>query len=419
MNRFLSRAFAGILMLAASNISATVDAQTSLKTTSLNPTQVQPTAIKPTAIQAKPQAVSAMPSLFTANYQPLDEDEQSLWMQMTEIEGKMKNSDFLIDDPKLNGYIRSVLCRVVGQGRCAATRIYLIRTPHFNAAMAPNGMMMVWSGLLLRAKNEAELASVLAHEFSHFERRHSLQSFRDLRAKSDALTWLSMVPAIGMIGQLDLVGSVFAFSRDMERQADLMALNYLVESGYDPMAASAIWEHLRAEMDAVAKAKKQQSMKDQGGGFFSTHPATGERMKYLRDAAVAANVSKPFGGTAEYRREIRPWWPMLIDDQIKLNDFGTTEFLLSQLAGANWTDELLYARAELYRARGKKKDFESAILYYRQSIAQNSQIAENWRGLGLALMRSGQLEIGKVQLKLYLSKKTDAADRDLIAAMVG
>jgi beta-barrel assembly-enhancing protease len=369
-------------------------------------------------LDTRPQAISAMPSVFSKNYQPLDEDEQSLWMQMTEIEGKMKNSDFLINDPKLNTYIRSVLCRVVGQGRCAASRIYIVRTPHFNAAMAPNGMMMVWSGLLLRAKNEAELASVLAHEFSHFERRHSLQSFRDLRAKSDALTWLSMVPAIGMIGQLDVVGSVFAFSRDMERQADLMALKYLVESGYDPMAASDIWEHLRAEMDAVAKAKKQQSQKDRGGGFFSTHPATGERMKYLREAAVSADAKKPFSGTKEYRHEIQPWWPMLIDDQIKLNDFGTTEFLLTQLADGIWTDDLLYARAELYRARGKKKDFESAIGYYRQSIALNSSIAENWRGLGLALMRSDQVELGKAQLKIYLSKKPDAADRDLIASMV-
>ncbi len=404
---FLACTIAAVLSLAAAN------AQTALQSTPL-----QPTALQTSPLELAPLPISAMPSVFTANYQPLDADEQSLWMQMTEIEGKTKNSDFLIDDPKLNGYIRSVLCRVVGQGRCAATRIYLMRTPHFNAAMAPNGMMMVWSGLLLRAKNEAELASVLAHEFSHFEKRHSLQSFRDLRAKSDALTWLSMVPAIGMIGQLDMIGSVFAFSRDMERQADLMALKYLVDSGYDPMGASAIWQNLRAEMDAVAKAKKQQSMKDQGGGFFSTHPATGERMKYLRDAAIAANVSKPYDGTAEYRRQIRPWWPMLIDDQVKLNDFGTTEFLLAQLAGAVWTDELLYGRGELYRARGKKTDFDSAISYYQQSIAQGSKIAENWRGLGLAMMRSGQLDAGKVHLKQYLSKKPDAADRDLIAAMV-
>ncbi len=353
----------------------------------------------------------------TINYQPKDDDERSLWMQMAEVEGQMKESDFLIKDPRLNTYIRTILCRSVGQERCASSRIYILRTPHFNAAMAPNGMMMVWSGLLLRAQNEAELASVLAHEFSHFEHRHSLQSLRNVRAKSEAFTWLSMVPAIGMIGQIDLIGSVFAFSRDMERQADLSALKYMVESGYDPMASSAIWEHLRSEMDAVAKANKEKSKKDEGGGFFSTHPATGERMKYLRDAALAVGAKKSYAGISEFRHEMRPWWPMLIDDQIKLNDFGTTEFLLSQLAGKTWTDELLYARAELYRARGKKNDFVQAIGFYRQAVALGTQLPENWRGLGLALIRSGKIEEGKMHLKTYLAKAPNALDRDLITSM--
>jgi beta-barrel assembly-enhancing protease len=371
------------------------------------------------AFPAVAQTAANLPLPSATNYQPQDDDERSLWMQMGEIEGKMKNSDFLISDPKLNTYIRSILCRSVGQDRCASTRIYILRTPHFNAAMAPNGMMMVWSGLLLRAQNEAELASVLAHEFSHFEYRHSLQSFRNVRAKSNTLTWLSMVPAIGMIGAIDLIGSVFAFSRDMERQADLSALKHLVDSGYDPLASSAIWEHLRAEMDAVAKANKEKSKKDEGGGFFSTHPATGERMKYLREAALTAKISRPYSGETEYRREIRPWWPMLIDDQIKLNDFGTTEFLLTQLAGKNWTDELLYGRAELYRARGKKKDFVQAIAYYRQSLAMGTQFAESWRGLGLALIRSGNVAEGKLHLKTYLNKRADAPDHAIIAMMAG
>jgi tetratricopeptide (TPR) repeat protein len=404
MNGMLRRTKAGVL--AVTLIGATL------------PVVAQPSAnlVLPPAPKAAAH-LNTTPLPSALNYQPQDDDERSLWMQMGEIEGKMKNSDFLISDPKLNTYIRSILCRAVGNDRCASTRIYLLRTPHFNAAMAPNGMMMVWSGLLLRAQNEAELASVLAHEFSHFEHRHSLQSFRNVRAKSNTLTWLSMVPAIGLIGTIDLIGSVFAFSRDMERQADLSALKHLVDSGYDPMASSAIWGHLRAEMDAVALANKEKSKKDEGGGFFSTHPATGERMKYLREAALTAAINKPYSGESEYRREIRPWWPMLIDDQIKLNDFGTTEFLLAQLAGDNWSDELLYARGELYRARGKKKDFVQSIIYYRQSLALGTQIAENWRGLGLALIRSGNVAEGKLHLKTYLKKRPDAPDHSIITMM--
>ena len=55
----------------------------------------------------------------------------------------------------------------------------LVRTPYFNASMAPNGMMQVWSGLLLRVDNEAQLAAVLGHEIGHYLARHSVERLRD------------------------------------------------------------------------------------------------------------------------------------------------------------------------------------------------------------------------------------------------
>ena len=356
-----------------------------------------------------------LPSAF--GYEPKDEDERGLWLQMDEFEDKIKYSKLLIDDPALNAYLRKILCNTVGEDRCATTRIYLMRTPFFNASMAPNGMMMVWSGLLLRVRSEAELASVLAHEFGHFENQHSLQSFRDLRAKTDAMAWFSLVPGVGSFAQIGLVGSAFRFNREMERETDMVAVKYMTQSGYDPVAASTIWEQLRGEMDATAKARKQKSLKDSDGGFFATHPNTKERMNYLREAAERKDAKSFRKGEAEYREVVKDWWPRLIDDQIKLNDFGATEFLLEQLASNGWTSELLFARGELHRSRGNAKDFGMAIGYYRQAIAKGDTIPEVWRGLGLALMRSGAQEDGKAALRKYLAGRPNADDRAMIAAM--
>ncbi len=354
------------------------------------------------------------------DYKPQDEDERGLWLEMDEQEKEIKNSKFLVKDQALNDYVRSVLCKAVGADRCGATRIYIVRTPYFNASMAPNGMMVVWTGLLLRARNEAELATVLAHEFGHFENLHSIQSFRDIRAKTDAMAWLSFLPyGVGLIGQVGLIGSVFSFNRDMERQADLVALDYMASNGYDPMAASNIWEQLRAEMDATAAERKVKSRKDKNDGFFATHPNTGERMEYLRSAAVKKGGEGYSNGAAEYRVAMAEWWPKLIDDQIKLNDFGATEFLLGQLAAGGWTPELLYARGELYRTRGKEGDFKKAIEFYRQAISAGSTIPENWRGLGLVLLRSGAKDTGQIALRDYLSRRPDAADKAMISMMAG
>ena len=74
---------------------------------------------------------------------------------------------FAVRDPVLNAYVRKVLCRTIGDAHCAPIRLYIIRTSQFNASMAPNGMMQVWTGLLLRMDNEAQLATVLGHEMGH------------------------------------------------------------------------------------------------------------------------------------------------------------------------------------------------------------------------------------------------------------
>lgn len=355
----------------------------------------------------------------TAEYKPTDGVERSLWAEMDEQEEQTANSKFLITDPDLNNYIKTILCTTVGQEKCKAARIYILRTPQFNAMMAPNGMMIVWSGLLLRARNEAELATVLGHEYAHFERQHTLQSFRDMQSKTDAMAWLSMLPyGIGALGQFDLMGSVFSFNRDMERQADMMALDYVTAAGYDPMSASDIWAQLRAEMDATAAERKTKSLKDFNGGFFAGHPSSLERMEYLKAAALRKPASARRTGAAQYRAKLAAWWPKLINDQIRTNDFGATEFLLTQLASDGWTPELYYARGELYRARGKPGDFKAAAGFYREAVKSPAILPESWRGLGLALLREGDRKEAMKALRTYLDRAPSALDHDMIAQMV-
>lgn len=347
---------------------------------------------------------------------PRDEIERGLWQQMDEYERELKNSPFLMNDPALNAYVRGVLCRAVGQERCGATRVYIVRTPHYNAMMAPNGMMVVWSGLLLRTRNEAELATVLGHEFAHFEKRHSIQMFHNVKSKMDAMTWLSLVPG-GMFAQVGLIGSLFSFNREMERQADLVALDDLARAGYDPIAASQIWEQLRAEMDSTAQGKRMRKAMDASGDFFQSHPNTKERMEYLRAAATGKRNGKQTLGADSYRKALAPWWPQLIDDQVKLAQFGPSEFLLESMARGDWTADLLYARGELYRARAKDGDFAKAIGFYRQAVAKDEALAESWRGLGVALIRSGAREEGRKALQQYLNRRPDADDHGIIAMM--
>jgi predicted Zn-dependent protease len=360
------------------------------------------------------------PPPWTPGYQPLDKDEKGLWMEADEAERTLKASNFVVHDEALNAYIRSVLCRTVGDDRCHAARIYVIRTPFMNASMAPNGMMQVWTGLLLRVRDEAQLAAVLGHEFGHFEHRDTLRQFRDLKSKTGAMAWLSFLPyGVGLIAQFAMIGGAFEYSRDMERDADIEGLRFITRGGYSPRAASTVWTQFRAEQDATAVARQQKSRKDRNGGFFATHPNSAERVEYLTHAAQGIPNPPTRFGEAEYRAAMANWWAPLIDDQVKLNDFGATEFLLGSLAAGNWTPELLYARGELYRSRGAPGDFDKAADFYRQALDQGSTLPELRRGLGLALIRAGHPEDGRKALKDYLAMKPDAVDAKMMAMLAG
>jgi predicted Zn-dependent protease len=106
---------------------------------------------------------------FSPGYKPVDQDERGLWQQMEKLESDMRASNLLLRENELNSYVNDLACKISAD-YCSDMRVYVLRTPYFNAAMAPNGMMMIWSGLLLRCRNEAQLASVIGHEMGHFTR---------------------------------------------------------------------------------------------------------------------------------------------------------------------------------------------------------------------------------------------------------
>jgi beta-barrel assembly-enhancing protease len=371
--------------------------------------------------------MAAAPAPITLGYQPQDKDERGLWMQMDEAERDLKVSNFVMRDPALNAYVRKVLCKTAGEAECKEVRLYILRTPYFNAAMAPNGMMLVFSGLFLRTQNEAQLAAILGHEYTHYHNKHSLRNFRDIKAKADAIAWISLIPfaslAVGLgisLAQFGILGSIMGFSREMEREADAGSIPMLGAAGYDPTQASKVWEQLRAEADATAAARGKKSRKDKDGGMFASHPGSAERMTVLKDmGAKQAVAGTPGVFRSEYRAALAPFWADLVDDQIKLNDFGATDLLLGQLATEGWTSELLFARGELYRARGKPDDLTKAAEFLRQSIAAGQAPPEAYRGLGLSLLRNGIQAEGQAALKDYLKRRPDAKDKSMMAMLAG
>lgn len=375
----------------------------------------------------------SIPSLppYTGAYQPQGVDERGLWMELDEFERSFRDSPSVINDAALKAYVGTVVCRTVGAARCATVRVYIVRRSGFNASMSPNGLMMVNTGLLLRVRDEAELAAVLGHEFAHFELRHSLLEFRQRRTAEDIAAWAG-VAAAGAVAYGGAGGyasariarsvdraateSIYAHTRDQERQADLLSMAYIKASPYDPHCFADIWDRMLDEWDATARGRHQRSTRYDRASLLATHPSPLDRTRTLR--RLAAAMTKPGeDGKARYDAALAEWRAMLLSDQIMLNDFEGTEYLLRQLAGAEWPPALLFARGELYRARGHPRDLAVASGFYRDVVARDPANAEAFRGLGLAQLRSHDTA-GATSLRRYLAMKPKADDAAMIAALV-
>lgn len=364
-------------------------------------------------------AQNKLPALptYSQAYTPGGVDERGVWMEADEAERRLRDSRSVIRDPDLADFVRGVLCRTVGQDRCASVRIYVQRVPAFNAFMYPNGAMVVWSGLLLRLRSEAELGAVLGHEFGHFELRHSVKSFRNKRSGTDLMAWTGILAPYSVDIQFGTLGRIFAFDRAQEQEADLLGLRYLGVSDYPSAEAANVWSRLMAEADASALGRKRKATHKYAAGFFATHPTELARATYLRKAAEEIGDDQPYPND-RYREMMAKWMPEFLGDQIKLNDFGGTEYLLGQLANGGWSSALLFARGELYRQRGNPRDLVSAAQFYQQAIDQGEAAPEAWRGLGLSLLRGQQPGPGRAALREYLKRKPDAPDAAMISTLV-
>ena len=366
------------------------------------------------------------PPPFQGYYQPQGVDEIGWWGEDDESERRLAASPLVIRDDKLNAYLKDVLCRAVGDDRCNATRIYIMREPTFNATMSFNGTMRVFSGLLLRMRNEAELAAVLGHEFGHFENRHGLNRFKAARKGTDILAWgallASMSPSYDARRtyqslEISVYGNLFRYSRDHEREADLLGLGYLNRSSLAPQAASQVWQNLMSEIQASAVARGLKKPKFNAIAFTASHPPEGERADYLAELASSDGAPRDYGAD-RYRAAMEEWLPVFLEDQIKLNDFGGSEYIIENLAKDGWTASLWNARGELYRTRGHQRDLVNATQFYGNAIALDEGLAAAHRGLGLSLFKTGDRTRGQASLARYLELAPDADDAKMIEMMV-
>ena len=198
--------------------------------------------------------------------------------------GKVK----LSKDARINQYVQEI-----GQ-RLAATSDHpeipytfqVVRDNSINAFATMGGFVYLHTGLIKTTDNEAELASVIAHEIGHIVGRHSITQLRNTALAQGLLSAAGLETKTWVQLAVNLAYSL-PNSRKDELEADRLGLTNLARAGYEPTAMISF----------------MQKLTQQGGStptILSTHPATGDRILALQKQLNSVNNKQNQGLDEDY-----------------------------------------------------------------------------------------------------------------------
>ena len=271
----------------------------------------------------------------------------------------------LVTDPELQAYIANLGYRLAAHsGAKTDFHFFIVHDPRINAFAAPGGYVGFNAGLILEARDESELAGVVAHEIAHVSQRHIARSSEAAEDMSLPMA-ASIIAAILLGGQDPELGQAalaatmaggtqyrIDFTRANEAEADRVGIDMLAAAGFDPEGMPDFFERLQARDRLGAPVVPE---------FLRTHPVTLNRIADSRNRAASHEgpARTDHGDFHHARAKLR----------VLLND-----------------------------------DAEALVEHFEGKLAEHGDAAWARYGLTLALAEAGQTERASTELERILAE---------------
>jgi predicted Zn-dependent protease len=223
---------------------------------------------------------------------------------------QMRAYDVLVDDPLISAFFEDMGYRLASHSDRPdkSFTFVVINQDVVNAFAAPGGVIALFSGLILAADDQNEVAGVLAHEIAHVTQQHLYRALEKQKAMTIpiALAMLAIAIAGGgdgeaisgalMSGQAAAAQSAINYTRQNEYEADRIGISTLSRAGYDPAGMSEFFEKM---------GRITRSMGEGPPEFLRTHPVSVSRIAEAENRAANMPEPEPSDGRDFYLAQAR------------------------------------------------------------------------------------------------------------------
>ena len=342
--------------------------------------------------------------------------EIMLWQKSEQAQRAIESKGLIYTDQALENYLNEIVARLQAQSAPAnpAIRVKVIKDAGLNAFAYPNGMIYIYTGLLARMDNEAQLAAVLAHEMIHCIRRHALRAYRRytdqpalLRRVQHTLSKTRIARLVGFSGTM---AAMSGYINELEAEADLMGLELMVKAGYDTGEALSLCERMIAEMEQEGH---------EGAFFFGSHFNARQRIENLQNLSTSGYTNKGsrIKNSELFLAKLNTLFLDNAELDIRQGRFEAARRSVDKYLRVKPDDTRAYfLLGEIYRQRGQAGDALNAIKFYNRAIFLDPRYAEPHKAIGLIHYKKGQRTLAKRFFESCLQLSPDSPDKAYIQA---
>ena len=330
------------------------------------------------------------------------EDEKKLGKEFYE---RLDKSGVIIHDQKIDAYINQLGSNVLAQSDRAPFefRFSVIKSSAINAFATPGGYVYVNSGLITMVETESELASVLAHEIAHINKRH-VASIIEKSQKVSMAALAAVLAGAFLGGGGDLSAAVASFSlatattlslkysREHEEEADRLGMSYLVSAGYDG----------KSMLDFMKLMRRYEFYSSKIPSYFLTHPGTEERISYI-DALLQTIYTQK--GQESIIGNLKRVQTILMFGEKNLD--SSLHYFQNDLQKSPNSIDSLYGMAVVLEKLGRT---DESLLYFRKALSRSSDDQDITRDIGILYFKLGRSADAIEFLRKALSLKEDDLD---------